>query len=189
VKGLTLRLKFFAAVYMGFALTSNPVLADQAALEALREGTMQKLMFTEPVVVPDVAVTDLSGVAHHLSDYKGKVVVVNFWATWCAPCRAEMPSLDALNKELGGEDFIVVPVATGRNEPAGITRFFAETGVESLEVLLDPKMELAHQMGVMGLPVTVILNREGEEIARLIGDADWASESALSIIKALIAAP
>lgn len=182
-----MRLKFLAAVYMGFALTSNPVLADQAALETLREGTLQKLMFAEPVAVPDMAVTDMAGGEHHLADYKGKIVVLNFWATWCAPCRAEMPALDALNKELGGADFIVIPVATGRNELTGITRFFQETGVTSLEVLLDPKMELAHQMGVMGLPVTVILNREGQEIARLMGDAEWSSDSAKAIIQALIA--
>jgi len=189
MKGSTLRLKFLAAVYMGFALTANPAFADQAALEALRDGSMEKLMFAAPAAVGTSAFTDAEGGPHALTDYAGKIVVVNFWATWCAPCRKEMPGLDALQAEFGGDDFAVVPIATGRNELTGIRRFFEETGVSSLPVMLDPKMDLSREMGVMGLPVTVILNREGQEIARLMGDADWSSDSAKSIIAALIAEP
>jgi hypothetical protein len=81
----------------------------------------------------------------------------------------------------------VVTVATGRNPPAAVTRFFEEIGVESLPVLLDPKSALARQMGVLGLPLTVILNPEGQEIARLIGDAEWDGVNARAMLDALIA--
>lgn len=97
-----------------------------------------------------------------------------------------MPSLDALNAELGGEDFAVVPVATGRNAVPGIRKFFDEEGIETLPILLDPKQKLARDMAVLGLPITVILNPEGQEIARLRGDADWASDSAKAIVAALL---
>lgn len=130
---------------------------------------------------------DENGDAHELADYKGKVVLVNFWAVWCAPCRKEMPSLDALEQALGGEDFQVVPIATGRNRLPGIKKLFTDVGVTSLPILTDPRQGLAREMGVLGLPATVLLDREGREVARMTGDADWNSDSARAIIEALIA--
>jgi hypothetical protein len=80
-----------------------------------------------------------------------------------------------------------VPIATGRNDLAGINRFFAEIGVTELPILLDPKMQVSRDMGVLGLPISIILDPEGQEIARLRGDADWTSDSAKAIIAALLA--
>jgi thiol-disulfide isomerase/thioredoxin len=179
-----------ALLYTALALGANAAAADTAALAALREGDMQKLVFhPEPVAVSAVAFADAAGAEHRLSDWQGKVVLLNFWATWCAPCRKEMPMLDALQTEFGGEDFEVVTIATGRNSVEGIRRFFEEIGVDALPVLLDPKQELARDMGVFGLPITVILDRDGREIARLRGEADWQSESAKTIVSALVAVP
>ena len=177
-----------AVLYTALALGANAAFADTSALEALREGTMKKLVFSDPAEVSDVPFTDPEGGEHRLSDWQGKVVLVNFWATWCAPCRKEMPMLDALQAEFGGEDFEVVTIATGRNPLPGIIRFFDEVGVTNLPILLDPKQELARDMAVLGLPITLILNREGQEIARLRGDAEWDSDSAKAIIAALIEA-
>jgi thiol-disulfide isomerase/thioredoxin len=177
-----------ALLYTALALGANAAAADTAALEALREGDMQKLVFhAEPVAAGVMPFTDADGAEHQLSNWQGKVVLLNFWATWCAPCRKEMPMLDALQTEFGGEAFEVVTIATGRNSVQGIRRFFEEAGVTNLPVLLDPKQELAREMGVFGLPITVILDREGREIARLRGEADWESESAKTIISALLA--
>jgi thiol-disulfide isomerase/thioredoxin len=178
-----------AVIYTALALTANAAMAvDLAAVEALREGDMRKLSFhSEPREVPDVVVTDASGGEHRMADWKGRWVLLNFWATWCAPCRHEMPSLDRLEAELGGEDFAVVPVATGRNPVPAIERFFDETDLQYLPILRDPTQALSRGMGVLGLPVTVILDREGREIARLSGDAEWDSDSAKAILAALIA--
>ena len=123
-----------------------------------------------------------------LAASNGKVRLVNFWATWCAPCRKEKPTLDALERELGGPDFGVIAIATGRNSPEAIDAFNAEAGIAALRTYLDPKGELAAAMNVPGLPVTVVLNRAGQEVARLLGGADWTSESARVIVAALIAA-
>lgn len=175
--------KLLVVLYTALTLGANPVAADVAAL---RDGDMKKLALHEaPVVLPEAVLLDMTDGEHSLAEYLGKWVVLNFWATWCAPCRREMPSLDALQAAM--PEIAVVPVATGRNALPGIERFFAEAGIKNLTVLRDPKSDLAHAMGIMGLPVTVILNPEGQEVARLIGDADWNSASARAVLGALAA--
>lgn len=162
-------------------------LENRASLEGLRQGDMKKLQFHgAPKPVPAIAFDLEAGGSGTLGDYKGKVAVVNFWATWCAPCRKEMPQLAALQTELGGADFEVVTIATGRNPPQAMKAFFAEIGVSNLPLHRDPNSALARAMGVLGLPITVILSPEGFEIARLQGDADWSSDSAKAILRALI---
>jgi thiol-disulfide isomerase/thioredoxin len=175
--------KLLVVLYTSLLLGANPVAADVAAL---RDGDMKKLaLHAEPVPVPEAVLLDAADGEHSLADYKGKWVVLNFWATWCAPCRREMPSLDRLQAAM--PEIAVVPVATGRNAVPGIERFFAEAEIKGLPILRDPSSVLARGMGVMGLPVTVILNPEGQEVARLIGDAEWDSESAMAVLKALVA--
>lgn len=168
-------------LYTAFALSANAGGVDPALLQ----GDMKKLAFSEAADLPEALLLDASDGEHTLAEYKGKWVVLNFWATWCAPCRREMPSLERLQAEM--PELAVVPVATGRNAVEGIRRFFEEAGVKTLPILRDPQSQLAHAMGVMGLPVTVILNPEGQEVARLIGDAEWDSDSAKAVLGALVA--
>lgn len=94
--------------------------------------------------------------------------------------------LSELQAELGGEDFDVVTIATGRNPPPAMKAFFDEIGVDNLPLHRDPKMQISREMGILGLPITVILNRDGQEIARMQGDAHWNSDSAKAILRALI---
>jgi thiol-disulfide isomerase/thioredoxin len=181
-------LKFLAVLYTALAFTANAAHADIAAAEAAREGTMKKLLFSEPMEVSGESFTDPDGGEYRLSDFAGKHVVLNFWATWCAPCRKEMPMLSELQSEFGGETFEVVTIATGRNSVPGIRKFFDEVGVDNLPLYLDPKSALGRDMAVLGLPITVILDPEGREIARMRGDAEWNSDSAKAVIRALIGA-
>lgn len=182
--------KLVAALYIALASSAIPAHADTSAAAGLRDGDMRKLIFhdtPEAATNASFILADDAGTAT-LADYQGKYVLLNFWATWCAPCRKEMPMLSALQTEFGGADFEVLTIATGRNSPAGISKFFEDIGIDNLPRHQDPKQQLAAQMGIFGLPITLILDPEGREIARLRGDADWSSDSARAIIAELIGA-
>jgi thiol-disulfide isomerase/thioredoxin len=184
-----MRLFRLLTLYMALTLGANVAsAADIATLEALRQGDMKKLVFhsePKPVSSAEFTLADNAGTGT-LADYQGKVVLLNFWATWCAPCRKEMPQISELQSEFGGDHFEVVTLATGRNSPAGIVKFFDDNGITNLPRHQDPKQAVARDMAVLGLPITVILNPEGQEIARLRGDAEWNSDSAKAIIAELL---
>lgn len=180
-----------AVLYVALTLGANPVSAEPLSrdeLLALREGEMRKLAIHKLAVdLPTFTLLDMEDNERHLTEFQGKWVLLNFWATWCAPCRKEMPMLDALQAELGGEDFEVVLIAAGRNPKPAIRKFFEEAGIINLPTLRDPTQQLSNLMGVFGLPITIILNPEGLEIARMRGDADWASPEAKAFLQAMIA--
>ena len=180
----------FAVVYTALALGANTGLADISDVAALRSGDMKKLVFhSEPMAASTARFERESEGTGTLADYRGKYILLNFWATWCAPCRREMPLLSELQTDFGGDAFEVVTLATGRNSKQGIARFFEETGIYNLPRHKDPKQKVARDMAVLGLPITVIIDPDSMEIARLRGDADWSSDSARAIVAALIATP
>ncbi len=175
-------------LYTALLLGVNGAHAGAVDWEAARAAGLTKLApLEQPVPVPDTAFVDAEGVQKQLADWHGQVLLVNFWATWCAPCREEMPSLDALQAEMGGEDFAVLTIAAGRNPVPAIQKFYEEQGIENLLVLRDERQVLARGMGVMGLPVSVLIDREGMEVARVIGELDWASPEVKDVIAQMIA--
>ena len=174
-----------ALLYLSLATLAN---AQDADIADLRDGDMRKLAFhSTPIPSSDVGFVAEDGTDMTLAAYEGKHIVLNFWATWCAPCRAEMPHLAALQSSFESDTFEVVTIATGRNPRPAMEEFFDDIEVDNLPLHTDARSNLARSMGVLGLPVTVILDPEGNEIARLQGDADWNSDSAQAIISALIA--
>lgn len=176
-----------ALLYTALLGLANIGAADVQAAEAMRQGEMRKLRFLEaPVAGSAVPFLDEDGQEMTLADLKGKFIVLNFWATWCAPCLQEMPLLSALQEAMGGDDLEVVTIATGRNPPPAMRRFFEGIAVDNLPLYTDEAQDLARDMGVLGLPVTVILDREGREIARMQGSADWSGENAMAIMQTLI---
>ncbi|OUS04395.1 thioredoxin [Rhodobacterales bacterium 52_120_T64] len=180
-----------ALLYAALTLGANPAAAidpeTRQIILDMRVDDMRKLkILEEPATLVSSEFEDIDGNKMTFADTNGQFRLVNFWATWCAPCREEMPALDALQLELGGEDFRVLTIATGRNRLSGIHKFYAEADVTNLPILLDPKGKLATRMGALGLPVTVLLDREGREIARVTGGADWASENAIAVLQALM---
>jgi thiol-disulfide isomerase/thioredoxin len=179
-----------ATLYTLLAVGANPLGAQQldiSALKAMRAGDMRKVAIHEtPKALITTPFLDVDGTSINLTKFEGKTILLNFWATWCAPCRAEMPSLDALNQTLGGDNFAVVTVATGRNPVPMIEQFFESIDIKTLPMHRDPKMAFARATGVFGLPVTLVLNPQGEEIARVQGEADWNSPEAHALLNAII---
>jgi len=121
-----------------------------------------------------------------LADKRGKVILVNFWATWCPPCVVEMPALDALQARLGSDDFEVVAISMDRRVEDA-EAFYAERGLGHLALYFDPNMNLGFAAGARGLPLSVLYDRHGIEIGRLDGHADWASPEAVALMEAAIA--
>jgi thiol-disulfide isomerase/thioredoxin len=153
------------------------------------KGGLTKLVFADaPAPLPaDIGFTDDAGAPRSLADYKGKVVLLNLWATWCAPCKVEMPSLSRLQAALGGNDFAVVPVSLDRTGPDAPRKFLASNNLGNLPLLVDASASLANKIGAGGLPATLIIDREGREIARLLGPAEWDGPAAKDVVRAVIA--
>lgn len=135
--------------------------------------------------VPAITWQTASGQTKALTDYAGGGVVLNFWATWCAPCVREMPTLAALSRLLDATAVSVLPLSSDRGGAEVVARYFATEHIEGLPILLDPRGAAAHALGTRGLPTTVLIDSQGRERGRFEGAADWASPAAVAAVKAL----
>ncbi len=158
----------------------------EGPLERFAVGSLKKLTTLDTPPVQPLSSFQTPDGEVSLVDYRGKIVVLNVWATWCPPCVAEMPSLDALQGLRGGDDFAVVPVSLDRRLEE-IPEFYERTGVQNLPIIWDKTFSTNSRLRLPGLPTTIIYDRGGREIARLPGEADWASDEALALVDHLIA--
>ena len=131
--------------------------------------------------------TDASGKQRSLSEWRGRVVLVNLWATWCAPCRKEMPSLAELEAKLGSKDFEIVAISLDRKGAEAAAPFLKETGAANLALYLDPTAASLDQLRAMGLPASILVDRQGNEIGRMLGPAEWSSPEAIALVRAALA--
>ena len=145
------------------------------------------LIPTVPPVAPaDMPFFDASGSEHRLAAFRGHGMVVNLWATWCAPCVAEMPSLQALSVALAPFDIAVMPLSSDRGGVDTVRTWFKAHDVTGLPILTDPKGALARAWDAHGLPTTIVIDRKGRECARLEGPADWSSATSIALIRKLV---
>ena len=143
-----------------------------------------------PLKVPDLAFTDEAGKPMSLGSFRGRTVLLNLWATWCVPCRKEMPTLDALAGELASKDFQVVAVNIDTRDPDKPKRFLKDIGVRKLAYYTDPSAKAFQDLKAIGrafgMPTTMLIDPHGCEIATIAGPADWASPDAIKLIKAAL---
>jgi peroxiredoxin len=137
----------------------------------------------DPTPLPDVSFVDGDGTVRTLADFKGNGVVLNFWATWCVPCVAEMPALDRLRAHLAGRGIEVLALSSDRGGAAVVRAFFAKHGIEHLPVTLDQGLSAARALGVQGLPTTVLIDGTGRDRGRLVGAAEWDSQDAIALVE------
>lgn len=168
------------------ALTSASVLlhsSGEAIGEPSFQGYVGSFIAANPQeIAPDIPFFDANGVPHRLSEYRGKVVLLNFWASWCPACIMEMPGLDRLQATLGGDHFVVLAVSQDAGGAALVSRFFESRKLEHLSVFIDDQRRLGLAFDQEMLPTSVLLDSEGREAGRLIGPADWASPGAIAFI-------
>ena len=169
---------------------AGTVAALGAARKPLAAGPLADLAALRPArkdeAVPETRFTAADGTGRRLADYAGQGVVLNLWATWCPPCVAEMPALDALARELRAARVAVLALSSDRGGAAVVERFYRERGIRELAVLLDPRGEATRGLGARGLPTTLVIDRKGRERLRVEGPADWAAPASVGVIRELV---
>jgi len=190
----------FAAVYvtMGRPDNERPVAKSgekvkpakpRGKINPLSAGAMTTFVFKKtPQPLADVSFLDAEGKPVKLSDWHGKVVLLNLWATWCGPCREEMPLLDSLQGELGSDTFEVIALAVDKAGLKGAEKFFRDTKVGNLKLYADPTARVGGKLRVVGMPTTILIDAQGREIGRLVGPADWDGDDAKRLIAASLEA-
>jgi len=147
-------------------------------------------MATAPLRLPDLSFEDADGKPKKLSDWRGKTVLLNLWATWCVPCRKEMPALDALQTRLGGKDFEVVAVNIDTRDSDKPRHFLKEANLTRLGYFTDQKAKVFQDLKnigrALGMPTSVLIDAQGCEIATIAGPAEWGSDDAIKLIKAAV---
>ena len=164
-------------------------LGGGAAPAAPQSAPDAPLRIHEPRALPDIAFEDGQGRKRTLGDFRGRVVLLNLWATWCAPCREEMPTLDRLQQKLGGPGFEVLALSIDADGAAAVKRFYDETGIRALATYVDPTMRATGSLAVIGVPTTLLIDRGGREIGRRAGPVHWDSPEAVRLIAGYTDAP
>jgi thiol-disulfide isomerase/thioredoxin len=140
---------------------------------------------SQPFTAPAISLADTSGHSVELSELRGKLVLVNLWATWCEPCLREMPSLERLQSRLG-ERIAVLAVSEDRGGNKTVEPFIAKLGLKSVKIYIDPKSEVGHAFGARGLPTSFLIDREGKVLGRVEGAAEWDSPKILGVLEPLL---
>jgi thiol-disulfide isomerase/thioredoxin len=154
---------------------------------ALLTGEMADFEYAYPPRGAPQIAFDHEGEQVTLADFRGKAVLVNFWATWCAPCLKELPSLDALQEELGSDKFEVVAIAADPRGPETARAFLDRLDIGHLKLYADPALRFTSAIGGADvLPVSILYDAKGREVGRIIGDADWTSPEAKQLVKSVI---
>lgn len=142
-----------------------------------------------PRELPEVQFVDGDGRETTLAEFRGKTVLLNIWATWCVPCREEMPALDRLQAKLGGPDFQVVPLSIDREGLAAVKAFYEELGLEALGIYVDQSGKAQRALSVLGIPTTLLVDRDGRELGRTAGPAEWDSDEIIEFLRRVVEQP
>ena len=173
--------------YVPLAVLSAVVLAASVAVSlffapTLANRTGQSAESAE--AAPQLAFKDAKGTDLTVADFRGRAVLLNVWATWCGPCRKEMPALDRLQARLGGADFEVIALSIDRGGLDRVQPFFDEIGIANLAIYLDESAAAMSALGITGIPTTLLIGRDGREIRRWAGPAEWDSPEMEALIRA-----
>ncbi len=168
-------------------LVAAIVVVIPAELSAEQELPANFIVHDRPKPIATISFENWQGRVQNLANFRGKVVLLNLWATWCASCRYEMPSLDDLQGTLGNPDFEVVPLSIDRGGVDVVTKFYADISVRHLAIYTDTSGKALRELGAVGLPTTLVIDRAGQEIGRIVGPAQWDAPEIVNFLKSAIA--
>ena len=141
------------------------------------------VLIKNPKLYEDVIFMNVKQKNVNLDDFKGKLIILNFWATWCAPCKEEMPSLDELQSNTKLNNLKIFPINIGQEDTSKSESFFKELNIKNLDIYIDAPITLAKKFSLRGVPTTIIFNKEGKEFARIIGSIDFNDENFINWLK------
>ena len=141
------------------------------------------VLIKNPKIYESVIFKDINQKSVNLDDFKGKLILLNFWATWCAPCREEMPSLDNLQSDDRLNNLKIFPINIGQEDLSKSKIFFEELNIQNLEIYFDPTVVLAKKFSLRGVPTSILFNKEGKEFARIIGSIDFSDKKFIHWLK------
>jgi thiol-disulfide isomerase/thioredoxin len=189
----------FAAIYLTMGRSDNAPVTNSAPVQqaaaapdvgAPANATLKLSKLAafvtkkQPEPLPDITFNDSSGGERKLSDFKGRTILLNLWATWCAPCREEMPALNRLQEQLGSDTFEVVALSLDRQGAAASQKFLDEVNAKALKLYVDATAKQGVALKIVGMPTTILINADGLEVGRLAGPAEWDSDEAKQLIAA-----
>ena len=180
-----MKLPILAGYLVAVFLMTATSLAMAAPSES--SGPQGFLLWATPNDVAQISFEDSDGTPFTLAVFEGKLILLNIWATWCGPCREEMPTLDALQAELGSDDFEVVALSIDRKGVEIVNEFYQEIGIEHLAPYIDKTGMASADLGAVGIPTTLLLDRQGKEIGRLVGEAEWNTQDMIDFLAEMIA--
>jgi thiol-disulfide isomerase/thioredoxin len=186
-----------ALLLLFFCLKYGPqLLAPREAVRQLTSATdsvgsdsgnrLALSVFDQPRDLPEIRFADEEGHELTLTDFRGRVVLLNVWATWCVPCRKEMPTLDRLQARLGGKDFLVIALSIDREGVTPVKRFYQELKLEKLSIYVDPSGRGSGALAIPGVPTTLLIDRQGRDLARKMGPAEWDGQEMVSLVEQTI---
>ncbi len=170
----------------GLVLAAAGTLAAPVLGRKARAAAVRPLEPSGPKPLPDFTFTDAGGKPHGVADFAGQGLLINLWATWCPPCVAEMPALDRAQAALAEQDILVLALSSDRGGKAQVEAFYQARDIRRLGLWLDPRGAASRALGARGLPTSVIVDRQGREMARLEGDAAWDAPAMLADIRRLV---
>lgn len=169
----------------GVASSPRHALTDRPTLDRLAQGSMRKFRFHEaPRPLPDIVLASASPPGHALSRWRGRTVLLNVWASWCAPCRDELPVLDRMAHQLEPDGIAVVGLSIDK-QPSEAIAFMERLGLDNLPLYLDPTFDAARALGVSGAPTSILIDPSGRELGRIEGAVDWSATESRLLLKAM----
>jgi len=174
-----------AAVLLPLVLAGAGTAAEDGAVSVERPRLGEFIPNSPPIPAPTISVVDLAGNTVSLSEFAGRFVLINFWATWCEPCLREMPSLERMQSRLG-DQITVVAISEDRGGSKTVEPFINKLGLKSFKTYLDPKSDAGRAFKVAGLPTSFLIDREGRVLGRIEGAAEWDSPKLLGVLKSFL---